>query len=93
MVCGGSHGQNGHQVWNVRSADGQIVRGQCREKPGAGPVPLGRIRVQVLNGDTAAQSLCRQDEGSVAPVALYGQLSRAVEAAAGNGEALGRFAE
>ena len=85
----GSHGQNGHQVWNVRS--GTMVRlsaasaGRSRAQARS---PWGESGIQVLKGDAAAQSLCRQEEGSVAPVTLYGQLSRAVKAAAGNGEVL-----
>ena len=77
--CGGNR-QNGHEIGNIRRADGQVIL-QCRQQPGTGPVPLGRIRIQISNLNGASKGLSGQKESGVTPIALYGHSSRTVKSA------------
>ena len=79
MKAGGGDGENGHQVGNVRSVDGQSLPGKLRQEPSGGPVALGGIGVQTPDIQGTSQGICRQEEGGVAPICFYRKGSGGVE--------------
>ena len=89
----GSNGQNGHQVWDIRSGNNQLAGYQLRQEGSTGPIPLGRCRIQVFDRYRGSKSLCRQKESGVAPVTFHIYPARGAESAAGDGEGIRIFPE